>query len=110
MLKKHSNLKDLFALLRAELAKDGVDVYTTATSVRFKKDTVFAKLHFRKKYIQLELKVGENNIKDKEFVYWRQGESPWGWTHVYPDKVLSKKVIKWIKIARNYSEQVSEEN
>ena len=105
ILKKYPHLHELFNLLRAELEKDGAHGYTTAQSVRFKKTAVFAKLHFRKKYIQLELRVGQRRITDNEFVYWRAGESPWGYVYVYPDKAIPENVVTWIGIARNYSAQ-----
>lgn len=109
ILKKYPHLQETFSLLRAELEKDGAHGYTTAKSVRFKKDTVFAKLHFRKKYIQLELRVGQRKITDNEFTYWRKGESSWGYTYIYPTKSISEKVINWIGIALNYSKNLSPE-
>lgn len=110
ILKKYPNLQEPFALLRAELAKDGAQGYTTARSVKFKKDTVFAKLHFRKKWIQIELKVGQRKVADKEFKYWREGESEWGWAKIYPGKTIPEKVVKWIEIAKNYSSQSAGED
>ena len=110
ILKKYPHLQETFALLRAELEKDGAHGYTTAKSVRFKKDTVFAKLHFRKKYIQLELRVGQRKIADNEFTYWRKGESSWGYTYIYPTKTIAENVINWIGIARNYSKDLSSED
>jgi len=110
ILKKHSNLQELFALLRGELAKDGTQEYTTANSFRFKKNTVFAKLHFRKKNILLELKVGQRKVTDKEFKYWREGESESGWAKIYQGKTLPENVVKWIEIARNFSSQSAGED
>lgn len=109
ILKSHPHLQDLFKALRDCLEKDGTDSYTTARSFRFKKDRVFAKLHFRKKYIMLELRVGQNKVKDPEFKYWRQGASNWGYTYVYPSKAVPEKVMGWIEIARNSSSEVEEE-
>lgn len=107
ILKKYPHLQETFSLLREELEKDGSHGYTTAKSIRFKKDTVFAKLHFRKKYIQLELNVGQRKIADHEFTYWRKGESSWGYTYIYPTKAISEKVVNWIETARNYSKSLS---
>lgn len=107
ILKKYPHLQELFSLLRSELEKDGAHGYTTATSVRFKKNTVFAKVHFRKKYIQLELRVGQRQITDSEFVYWRQGESLWGYVYIYPGKVIPEKVVKWIELAKRFSSEPS---
>lgn len=105
ILKKHPHLQELFSLLRAELEKDDAQAYTTATSVRFKKNTVFAKLHFRKKYIQLELRVGQGQVVDGDFVYWRQGESSWGYVYIYPSKKIPENVVRWIELAKQFSSE-----
>jgi hypothetical protein len=110
ILKKFPQLQQLFTTLRVELEKDGASSYTTATSFRFRKYKIFAKLHFRKKYIMLELRVGQRKIADNEFVYWRSGESQWGYVYIYPGKAIPEKVVKWIDIAKNYSAQPPEEN
>ena len=110
ILKKYPQLQQLFSSLRVELEKDGASGYTTAKSFRFKKTKVFAKLHFRKKYIMLELRVGQRKITDSEFVYWRGGESQWGYVYIFPGKAIPDQVVKWIEIAKNYSVQSQEEN
>jgi hypothetical protein len=107
ILKKYPHLQETYSVLRAELEKDSANCYTTAKSIRFKKDTVFAKLHFRKKYILIELRVGQKKITDSEFTYWRKGESSWGYTYIYPTKAISEKVVNWIDLARNYSKNLS---
>jgi hypothetical protein len=110
ILKKYPQLQQLFSSLREELEKDGASGYTTAKSFRFKKIKIFAKLHFRKKYIMLELRVGQRKITDNEFVYWRGGESQWGYVYIFPGNAIPDKVVKWIEIAKNYSAQSQEEN
>lgn len=103
LLKKHQHLQETFYSLRTYLEKDGVYGYTRARSFRFKKDRVFAKLRFRKRYIQLELRVGQGKVNDPDFKYWRQGESTWGYTYIYPSKDISEKIVRWIGIARNFA-------
>lgn len=102
LLKNNSHLQESFSALRAELEKEGAFSYTTAKTFRFKKERVFAKLRFRKKYIQLELRVGRGKVNDPDFKYWRQGESSWGYCYVYPSKSIPAKVVEWIDLARNY--------
>lgn len=91
--------------MKAYLETDGVFSYAAARSFRFKKNRVFAKAHFRKKHILLELRVGQNNIADPDFKYWRQGASDWGWTHIYPSTGVPEKVINWIDLARGFSDE-----
>lgn len=105
LLNKHPHLQELFRKLRAALEKEGTTSYTTSKSFRFKKNRVFAKLRFRKKYIQLELRVGRGSVTDPDFTYWRGGESSWGYVHVYPSDSLPEKVIGWIDRARNFVTQ-----
>lgn len=105
ILGKHPHLNELFEKLRPFLEKDGTRTYTTKRSFAFKNERVFAKIRFRKRYLFLELRAGKNNIADNEFKYWRQGESSWGYTHLYPSKDIQQKVIDWIEIARNYASQ-----
>jgi hypothetical protein len=104
LLKKNSHLADTFNALRRILEQDGAVCYTTARSFRFKKERVFAVARFRKKYIQLELRVGKGKVSDSDFKYWRQGEANWGYTFIYPTKDILKKVVNWIEIARNNNE------
>lgn len=105
MLRKYSHLQEVFSNLRSYLEKDGVYSYATANSFRFKKNRVFAKTHFRKRYIQLELRVGENAVADPEFKYWRQGASDWGYTIIFPSTGVPEKVINWIELARKFSDE-----
>jgi hypothetical protein len=102
LLNKHPHLQELFRKLRAPLEKEGATSYTTSKSFRFKKNRVFARLRFRKKYIQLELRVGRGSVTDPDFTYWRGGESNWGYVHVYPSNSLPEKVVDWIDRARNF--------
>ncbi len=106
ILRNYPHLQELYRNLQAHLAKDGTTAYTRANSFRFKKGRLFAKLRFRKKWIQLELRVGKGKVKDTDFKYWRQGESLWGYTYIYPEKGVSEKVIQWIEIARNLTSEV----
>jgi len=110
LLKKHPHLQDIVVNLKAHLEKDGASSYTTARSFRFKKDRVFAKAHFRKDYVLLELRVGKGVVSDPEFKYWRHGESAWGWTHIYPVKGISEKVLKWTELARSFSSAKEDED
>ncbi|MDT7540408.1 MAG: Endonuclease NucS [Acidobacteriota bacterium] len=103
LLKKHPHLQEAVSKLRTYLETDGVHSYATAHSFRFKKNRVFAIAHFRKKYIQLELRVGENNVADPDFTYWRQGASDWGYTPIYPSTGVPEKIINWIEIAKKFS-------
>jgi hypothetical protein len=103
LLGKNPNLREIFDRVRTQLEKDGALCYTTSRSFRFKKDRVFAKLWFRKKYIQLELRVGRGKVVDPEFKYWRQGESAWGYTYIWSSKEISEKIIQWIDLARQFS-------
>lgn len=105
LLNKHPHLQELFRKLREPLEKEGTTSYTTPKSFRFKKNRVFAKLRFRKKYIQLELRVGRGRVMDQDFTYWRGGESSWDYVHVYPSNSLPEKVIDWIDRARNFVTQ-----
>jgi hypothetical protein len=109
LLKKHPHLQEVFNDLRAHLEKDGAFSYTTARSFRFKKDRLFAITRFRKKYIQLGLRVGQGKVTDPDFKYWRQGESSWGYTYIYPSKGISDKVVNWIEIARNFTGETEED-
>lgn len=105
LLNKHPHLQDLFRKLRGPLEKDGASSYTTSKSFRFKKERVFAKLQFRKKYIQLELRVGKGSVADPDFKYWKGGESSWGYVQVYPSNPLPEKVIAWMERARTFVSQ-----
>ena len=105
LLNKHPHLQDLFRKLRTLLENDGATSYTTSKSFRFKKARVFALLRFRKKYIQLELRVGKGSVADPDFTYWRGGESSWGYVHVYPSSSLPGKVGDWIDRARDFVSQ-----
>ncbi|HXG07324.1 MAG TPA: endonuclease NucS domain-containing protein [Nitrososphaera sp.] len=109
LLKKHPHLQEVFNDLRAHLEKDGAFSYTTARSFRFKKDRVFAITRFRKRYIQLELRVGKGKVTDPDFKYWRQGESSWGYTYIYPSKGIPDKITSWIEIARNFTGEAEED-
>lgn len=110
LLRKHAHLKDLFLKLRSRLDRDGATSYTTSRSFRFKKERIFAKLHFRKKYIQLELRVGRGAVTDPEFTYWRQGDSSWGYVHLYPDDAIPERMFAWIDLARKYSAESQAED
>ena len=111
LLKKHPHLHDVVATLKEHLERDGAFSYTTAHSFRFKKERVFAKVHFRKDCVMLELRVGKGKVvSDPDFKYWRQGDSPWGWTHIYPSKGISEKVIKWIAEARSFASATEDED
>lgn len=101
LLNKRPHLKDIISKLKSYLEQDGAFCYTTARSFRFKKEKVFAKAHLRKDYVMLELRVGQGKVNDPDFKYWRQGNSNWGYTSVYPSKGISENVMKWIEIARS---------
>jgi hypothetical protein len=101
LLKKHPHLHETIFSIKTLLEKDGTYSYTTARSFRFKKDRVFAMAKFRKDYILLELRVGKGNVSDSDFKYRRQGESDWGYAHIYPSKGIPEKVAKWAEMARN---------
>jgi len=103
ILSKHQNLEELFKNLKVHLEKDGATSYSGKNCFRFKKERVFAEVHFRKKYINLELRVGIGVIKDPNFKYWRQGESDWGYTYIYPANGITGKVITWIENAKEFS-------
>ncbi|HZT58898.1 MAG TPA: endonuclease NucS domain-containing protein [Pyrinomonadaceae bacterium] len=103
LLKKYPHLQEVFSKLKTHLETDGVYSYATARSFRFKKNRVFAKAHFRKRYIQLELRVGEGNVADPDFKYWRQGASDWGYMHIHPSTGVPDKVIGWIEAAKKFS-------
>lgn len=109
LLHKHPHLQDLFGKLRGQLETGGATSYTTSQSFRFKKDRVFAKLRFRKKYIQLELCVGKGAVSDPDFTYWRAGDSNWGYVHVYPSDSISTKVVEWIRQAIWFTESIGGE-
>jgi hypothetical protein len=102
LLKKHPHLQQAFNNLRSYLEKDGTVSYAAARSFRFKKNRVYATAHFQKKHIRLELCVGEKNVTDPDFKYWRQGASHWGYTYIYPSAAISDKIKNWIEIARNF--------
>ena len=101
LLKKHPHLQETIVGLKSFLDGDGVSCYTTARQFRFKRNRVFAKAQFRKDYVFLELRVGKGKVLDPDFKYWRQGESDWGFTYVYPSKGVSEKVARWIELAKN---------
>ncbi|SRR6266498_3914877 len=100
LLKKYPHLQETIAKLKSLLEIDGAYSYTTTRSLRFKKNRVFARVHFRKDYVLLELRVGKGKVADPDFKYWRQGDSNWGHTQVSPSKGISDKVAKWIELAR----------
>jgi hypothetical protein len=112
LLKKHPHLQEIIGDLKLLLEKEGAYSYTNARSLCFKKDRVFAKIHFRKENVLFELRVGKGTVSDTDFKYWRQGESLWGYTHIHPSKGISDKVVKWIELARNFTSVVEgdEEN
>jgi hypothetical protein len=105
ILNKHPHLLDVFNKLKPHLVIDGVVTYTRGNSFRYKRGRLFAKLRFRQKYIQLELRVGKGAVKDADFKYWRQGESPWGYTYIYPSKGVSDKLAQWIAAAQNLANE-----
>ncbi len=102
LLGRHPHLRETFDALRAHLERDGTYGYTTRHSFRFRKERVFAKVHFKKRHLQLELRVGRGKVSDPDFQYWRQGASSWGYTRVHPSEGVSEKVVGWIQLARNY--------
>ena len=112
LLKKHPNLQEIFTSLKSLLEKDGAYGYTTARSraVRFKKARVFAKAHFQKNHVLLELRVGKGKVSDTDFKYWQKGQSSWGWAHVYPSKGIPDKLAKWIELARNAGSTAAEKD
>lgn len=109
LLKKHPHLQEVFSTLRAHMEKDGAIGRARARSFRFKKDRVFGIVHFQKKYILLQLRVGKGKVSDPDFKYRRQGESSWGSTYVYPSKDIPDKIINWIEIARNFTGELEED-
>lgn len=109
LLKKYPHLQETITKLKSLLELDGAYSYTTTRSLRFKKNRVFARAHFRKDYVLLELRVGKGKISDPDFKYWRQGDSSWGHTQVNPSKGISDKVAKWIELARNYASIVEDD-
>ena len=109
LLEKDPHLHETFTLLRQALEVNGAKCYTTSRSLRFRKERVFAKVNFRKKYILLQLRVGAGEINDSDFKYWRKGESAWGYTFIYPLKELPSKLLDWINKAHIYDEKQTEE-
>jgi Endonuclease NucS len=101
LLKKHAHLQELVSNIKTLLEQDGASSYTTVRSLRFKKDRLFARAHFRKSNMLLELRVGKGTVSDPDFKYWKQGESSWGYTHLYPSRPIPEKVAKWVEMARN---------
>ncbi len=109
LLTRHPHLQELFRELRGCLEKDGASSYPRGKAFRFKKGRVFAKILFRKKYIQLELRVGKGAVSDPDFTYWRGGESSWGYVHLYPASPVPEKVIEWIDRATGFVSQAASE-
>ena len=110
LLRKHAHLRELFSALRAHLEKDGASGYSVSRSFRFKKDRVFGIVNFRKQFIRLSLRVGQDKVSDSDFKYSRQGESSWGHTNIYPSKGIPDKIINWIEVAKNFTgESVEDE-
>ncbi len=101
LLKDHPHLEATFLSMKKLLEADSTVSYATGRSLRFKKERVFAVVRFRKKHIQLELRAGEGIIQDKDFKYWRKGNSPWGYINIAPTKAISQKISEWIEIARD---------
>jgi hypothetical protein len=108
LLRANPHLEQVYLSLKALLEADGSFSYATGRSLRFKKERVFALLRFRKKYVQLELRVGIGALKDPEFKYWRKGNSQWGYTYVFPGKVIPDKIKAWIDLARVNSTRPAE--
>ncbi len=102
LLARHPHLRETFEALRIHLEREGAVGYTTRRSFRFRKERVFARLRFRKKHLLLELRVGRSKVSDPDFQYWRQGESSWGYTRLYPSGAIPEKVVGWIQLARNH--------
>lgn len=75
-LKKYPHLHEVFSKLRPYLEKDGAYIDAAVDSLRVKKNRLFAVVRFRRKYIQLELQVGESVVSDPDSKYWHQGASP----------------------------------
>jgi hypothetical protein len=103
LLKSFPHLGETYQSLKSLLEKDGASSYSTGRSLRFKKERVFAIVHFRKQYIHLELRVGMGKVSDQEFRYWKKGNSKWGYFHVHPGSPLPEKVKEWIESARQFA-------
>lgn len=110
LLNKYPHLQKLFNELRLCLEKDGADSYTTRNSFRFRRNRLFAKVGLRRKYIQLELRVGKGAVVDTDFKYWRQGDHDWGYVHIYPSTGVSEKVLSWIDAARGRATESGDED
>jgi len=100
LLDKHPHLQETFRKLRPQLVRDGATSYTTSKSFRFKTNKIFAKLRLKKKFIQLELRVGKGAVSDPAFTYRRAGESSWGYVNIYPSNLLLDRLDEWIEHAR----------
>jgi hypothetical protein len=110
-LNRYPHLQEIFSKLRSLLEADASYVDAAVDSLRVKKNRLFAVVRFRKKYIQLELRIGENNVSDPDFKYRKQGASDWGHTKIYPGVDIPSKVVGWIEAARKFvgEEEYAEE-
>lgn len=106
ILREYPNLTPLYQEIKNYILSLGKDVesYMVGRSPRFRRRRVFANVWFTRKWISLELFVGQGTIKSERFKYWRSGESDWGYVHITPKEGLNEEVKDWIKKAYENAE------
>ncbi len=94
-----SDFRALFTQLDAFLSGlPGVKPYATGAGIRAQFGRVFANMQFQKKWMKLNLRVGEGNVNDSRFQYKRQ-DPDWGFIRLAPTDSLDEQVKSWVKIA-----------
>jgi hypothetical protein len=102
ILKEYAALSPLYQELKNYILSLGdVDSYMTGRNPRFRRRTgrVFANVWFTRKWISLELYVGQGAVESDRFTYWKSGESEWGYVHLTPKEGMNEEIKTWIKKA-----------
>jgi hypothetical protein len=102
IVRQYANLSDIYQdLKKYMLSLSEVESYISGRTVRFRRRRVFANAWFTRKWITLELFVGEGNVQSENFKYWRSGRSDWGYVHITPKEGLTHDIQSWIEKAHD---------
>jgi len=84
ILKENASLAPLYQEIKKYILSLGdVDLYmTSGEAARFRAKRVFADMWFGRKWITLNLFVGQGKVDIPRFNYWRSGESDWSYLHI----------------------------
>lgn len=96
-LKEHENLRDLYGKLIGRILQIDPSIRTNPApqdyiGLTFKK--MFGAVHFKKKWIRLELWLNTNNSR-----YTNYSSGGWGYTHIGKESEIDSTVDQWIRAA-----------